>query len=397
MAFLRSLHTLVSAEQNVLAICWNQLGTAFEVRDVLLLCTKVLPLHFAHNNFASFTRQLHMYNFTSTKGAAAGADSKIFKIFSHPNFLRDRVDLLSSIERKSVVAFSVGVIKPRTASASTIRPHRRNLPNSAAAAATTITTSLSAAAPTTSSNEIKNKTTIRLPPPIATAIAATTTPPLPPVLAGEETNYVSNLMTQLETQKIIARSTQDCIESLETQIRSFQEKRCRLMQEEGNNDSTSLSKTGGATAAAATATGDKDVLKIIMTKTTIMPTDLPLNTSPEKIPRHHLSHDKINMSSSSLIQEWFDVTTTHDDEWKKAVADTMAILTAGPVVPTGGGASSNAPEEEEEGTILIKTAIIFGNNGSNHSLYIPSSFNDGDLELFDDDVQMIDLLGFEAV
>jgi heat shock transcription factor 1 len=44
-------------------VSWNEDGTAFIVKKVNEFSEHVLPKYFKHSNFASFVRQLNMYDF----------------------------------------------------------------------------------------------------------------------------------------------------------------------------------------------------------------------------------------------------------------------------------------------------------------------------------------------
>ncbi|CAD8110189.1 unnamed protein product [Paramecium primaurelia] len=75
-------------------ISWNEEGTAFVVKNVNELAEKVLPNHFKHNNYASFVRQLNMYDFHKMKNE--GGDNE----FRHKYFQRGNKHLLCEIKRK---------------------------------------------------------------------------------------------------------------------------------------------------------------------------------------------------------------------------------------------------------------------------------------------------------
>lgn len=48
-------------------ISWNEDGSAFRVKNITEFSELVLPKFFKHSNFASFVRQLNMYDFHKTR------------------------------------------------------------------------------------------------------------------------------------------------------------------------------------------------------------------------------------------------------------------------------------------------------------------------------------------
>jgi osomolarity two-component system, response regulator SKN7 len=51
------------------SIVWGQNQDSLVVKDPTAFATAVLPLHFKHNKFASFVRQLNKHNFHRVKMA----------------------------------------------------------------------------------------------------------------------------------------------------------------------------------------------------------------------------------------------------------------------------------------------------------------------------------------
>ncbi|KAL1917624.1 uncharacterized protein VTP21DRAFT_4017 [Calcarisporiella thermophila] len=104
-SFVRKLINMVNDENFQHLISWSYSGSSFIVCNVQEFSRSVLPVHFKHNNFSSFVRQLNMYGFykvnKSPRGHRSLSDNQIWE-FSHQNFLRDCPDLLPSIRRKTV-------------------------------------------------------------------------------------------------------------------------------------------------------------------------------------------------------------------------------------------------------------------------------------------------------
>ncbi|CAM9244367.1 unnamed protein product, partial [Ectocarpus fasciculatus] len=84
-------------------ICWSDEGDSFIVKDVQRFTAEVIPLHFNHNKFASFVRQLNFYGFRKVKGKLTfvGTSEQHSWEFKHPSFLRGHPDLLFEIKRST--------------------------------------------------------------------------------------------------------------------------------------------------------------------------------------------------------------------------------------------------------------------------------------------------------
>lgn len=62
-------------------IIWGELGNNFYVKNIKEFEEKILPIYFRHKNFASFVRQLNMYDFHKIRGEQK-------HIFEHKLFRR---------------------------------------------------------------------------------------------------------------------------------------------------------------------------------------------------------------------------------------------------------------------------------------------------------------------
>lgn len=94
-SFLQKTYDILDNEDLERIIAWNDAGTLFLVKNVTEFCEQVLPVYFKHCNYASFVRQLNMYDFHKVR---EGTWDNAFK---HPLFLRGRPELLKEIRRKT--------------------------------------------------------------------------------------------------------------------------------------------------------------------------------------------------------------------------------------------------------------------------------------------------------
>mmetsp|Transcript_27651 Transcript_27651/g.49925 ORF Transcript_27651/g.49925 Transcript_27651/m.49925 type:complete len:279 (-) Transcript_27651:1324-2160(-) len=93
-SFLQKTFDMVSNEELSKVVSWSEDGCAFIIKDVSEFTDKVLPRYFKHSNYASFVRQLNMYDFHKCR--VDGQENA----FVQPLFRKDSRQLLPEIKRK---------------------------------------------------------------------------------------------------------------------------------------------------------------------------------------------------------------------------------------------------------------------------------------------------------
>jgi|UniRef100_K3X9K5 hypothetical protein len=92
--FLRSLRRMLDRENDTI-LRWTDDGKAFEIHDMDVMTSYILPKYFKHAKYTSFQRQLNYFNFRKwTKSRATVCT------FSNAFFVRDEPDLTWRITRK---------------------------------------------------------------------------------------------------------------------------------------------------------------------------------------------------------------------------------------------------------------------------------------------------------
>jgi heat shock transcription factor 1 len=94
-SFLQKTYEIVNDEANAASVSWTSDSLGFVIKRVAEFTEEVLPRYFKHSNFASFVRQLNMYDFHKSK--EEGSDN----VFRHQFFIKDKRNLLIRIKRKS--------------------------------------------------------------------------------------------------------------------------------------------------------------------------------------------------------------------------------------------------------------------------------------------------------
>lgn len=114
-AFPKKLYSIVSDTKNTGIVSWNSAGDQFIIHNPPEFCEKVLSKNdFSSTNYASFVRQLNMYDFHKIKSKV----KDLSNTFYHKFFVRDRPSLLRYIKRKPS-----GVHQPSNAEQETIVKH----------------------------------------------------------------------------------------------------------------------------------------------------------------------------------------------------------------------------------------------------------------------------------
>ncbi|OMJ69391.1 hypothetical protein SteCoe_32893 [Stentor coeruleus] len=92
-SFIRKTYKILNTTKHNHIIAWGDDGMSFVIKDQHTFTSTILPQYFKHKNFASFNRQLNMYDFHKVK-------DNILE-FSHPLFQKNNEALLSQIQRKN--------------------------------------------------------------------------------------------------------------------------------------------------------------------------------------------------------------------------------------------------------------------------------------------------------
>eukprot|EP00493_Phyllostaurus_siculus_P025666 UN26011 len=98
--FVRKLYSILEDADNQKLIHWSQNGDSVIIADPVQFSSSILPLHFKHNKFASFVRQLNKHNFHRVKMSSHKYGDHACE-YQHDKFLRGRTDLLEQIFRQS--------------------------------------------------------------------------------------------------------------------------------------------------------------------------------------------------------------------------------------------------------------------------------------------------------
>ena len=100
--FVAKLRLLLQQQKYYNAIRWSQDGRSLVISDIETFKDHVLETEdemFKTKNFASFVRQLNLYGFRKLQINNAKGDPTVDMHFEHPNFRRDRPDLIPLVHR----------------------------------------------------------------------------------------------------------------------------------------------------------------------------------------------------------------------------------------------------------------------------------------------------------
>ena len=105
-SFLTKTYEIFNTKEYNDCCGWGSTGETIVIKKIEQFSKTVLPKYFKHSNFQSFVRQLNMYDFRKTVQDPNHGE------FQHPNFQRDKPDLLSKIKRKAHHKPSENVKRP---------------------------------------------------------------------------------------------------------------------------------------------------------------------------------------------------------------------------------------------------------------------------------------------
>ena len=92
--FLIQLYQILEDNNNKNIIHWSGNGKYFIIEDLNEFIEKILPKYYNHSNYASFVRQLNMYNFHKIK-SDINENS-----FQNNNFIEGEKELISNIKKR---------------------------------------------------------------------------------------------------------------------------------------------------------------------------------------------------------------------------------------------------------------------------------------------------------
>ena len=96
-SFLSKLYQILSDKEYYQYIHWSHDGLSVIISDSTGLTKKVLPKFYNHHNYASFVRQLNMYNFRKIRGDPKSNDQK----YVHSEFYKGKsIQEIQEIRRK---------------------------------------------------------------------------------------------------------------------------------------------------------------------------------------------------------------------------------------------------------------------------------------------------------
>ena len=96
-SFLVKLFEILKVKQYHIYITWTEDGNCLKIKDMSGLTKKILPKYFKHHNYASFVRQLNMYNFHKLRNQGNFNE----QIFQHEQFKKGcTLENVKQIKRK---------------------------------------------------------------------------------------------------------------------------------------------------------------------------------------------------------------------------------------------------------------------------------------------------------
>ena len=104
--FLLKLYALINEPKHQEYVSWSANEKSFVIRDQEKFSEHVLPLYYKHNKMSSFVRQLNLYGFK--KVLTFSQENNALHVlhnsieFQHSFFIKNKIELLSKIKRKSV-------------------------------------------------------------------------------------------------------------------------------------------------------------------------------------------------------------------------------------------------------------------------------------------------------
>ncbi|EGR30077.1 hypothetical protein IMG5_142700, partial [Ichthyophthirius multifiliis] len=97
--FLLKTYEMLENQNYQDIVCWNEDGKSFLIRKQNAFRDQLLPQYFKHNNYASFVRQLNMYDFHKVRNESGDSEYKNDLFQKGKNLVNQQQEILGNFKQ----------------------------------------------------------------------------------------------------------------------------------------------------------------------------------------------------------------------------------------------------------------------------------------------------------